>query len=474
MPLFGILTNFFIIKKKYQKNLKTFSLLWSLIIFNISILLLYFLNLSSYQFQLIGEISWFFSSNTNILIGLDGLSYFMILLTTFLIPICLLLSWNIEPHTKTLEYINFFFLLESILIGIFCSLDLFLFYILFEAVLIPMYFIVGIFGSRERKIRASYFLFLYTLVSSILMFVAILFLYFKTGTTSYLLLKTFKSFDYLTENICWIAFFFSFAVKMPLVPFHIWLPEAHAEAPTAGSVILAGILLKLGGYGFIRFSLGLFPDSSAFFSPFIHVLSVFGVIYASLTTFQQVDLKKIIAYSSVGHMGLVTAAIFSFNYEAIFGSVFLMLSHGIVSSGLFLMVGFLYEKHHTRVLKYYSGLIHVMPLFSFFFIVFTLGNIGLPGTSSFIGEILIIIGCFKMNSWTALLVSTGMVLGAGYSLWLCNRLLFGNIKKYSIKEFKDISRREFFILLPFLFLVFFLGLYPDIITNLLKTSILNL
>jgi len=314
------------------------------------------------------------------------------------------------------EYICLFFLLESILLGIFCCLDLFIFYLLFEAVLIPMYFIVGVFGSRERKIRASYFLFLYTLVSSILMFVAILFIYFKTGTTSYLILKTFCPLNFFIENYCWFAFFVSFAVKMPLLPFHVWLPEAHCEAPTAGSVILAGILLKLGGYGFIRFSLGLFPDSCAFFSPFVHTISIFGVVYASLTTLQQVDLKKIIAYSSVGHMGLVTIAIFSFNFEALLGSILLMLSHGVVSSALFVSVGLLYEKHHTRILKYYSGLIHTMPIFSGFFILFTLGNIGLPGTSSFIGEFLILLGCFKINTWSAIFVGSGMVFGAGYSL----------------------------------------------------------
>jgi len=337
-----------------------------------------------------------------------------------------------------------------------------------------MYFIVGVYGSRERKVRASYFLFLYTLVSSILMFVAILLIYFKTGTTSYLILKTFCPLNFALENYCFFAFFFSFAVKMPLVPFHVWLPEAHCEAPTAGSVILAGILLKLGGYGFIRFSLGLFPDSCAFFSPFIHTVSVFGVVYASLTTLQQVDLKKIIAYSSVGHMGLVTIAIFSFNYEALFGSVLLMLSHGIVSSALFLSVGVLYEKHHTRILKYYNGLMHTMPLFSCFFIIFTLGNIGLPATSSFVGEFLVLMGCFKVNSWTAILAASGMVLGAGYSLWLCNRLLFGNLKRYSIAQFQDLSRREFFLLLPFVFSTFIIGIYPNVITNFLKTTVVNL
>jgi NADH-quinone oxidoreductase subunit M len=290
-----------------------------------------------------------------------------------------------------------FLFLESILFGVFTSLDIMLFYLLFEAVLIPMYLIVGVYGSRERRIRASYLLFLYTLVSSIFMFLAILYIYFKTGTTDYLTLKTI-CLDFDVEKVCWLAFFLSFAVKMPLVPFHIWLPEAHCEAPTAGSVILAGILLKLGGFGFIRYSLGLFPASSAYFSPLIFTISVFGVVYASLTTLQQADLKKIIAYSSVGHMGLVTIGIFSANAQGILGSILLMISHGIVSGALFLCIGIVYERHHTRIVKYYGGLIHTMPLYSVCFIIFTLGNIGLPGTSSFIGEFLVIVGAFVSYS----------------------------------------------------------------------------
>lgn len=364
-------------------------------------------------------------------------------------------------------------MLESILIGIFCSLDLLMFYLLFEAVLIPMFFIVGIFGSRERKVRASYLLFLYTLVSSILLFIAILFIYFKTGTTNFILLKTFQ-FDPFVERICWLAFFSSFAVKMPIVPFHIWLPEAHCEAPTAGSVILAGILLKLGGYGFLRFSLGLFPDASSFFTPFIYVLSSFGVVYASLTTLQQVDLKKIIAYSSVGHMGLVTIGIFSGSIQGILGSIVLMVSHGITSGALFIAIGLLYERHHTRVVRYYTGLIHTMPLFSVFFIIFTLANLGLPTTSNFVGEFFVLVGCFKTNSWSTLFAGSGMVLGAGYSLWLCNRIIFGNIKQYSISFFKDLDRREFFIFLPFGFLTFLIGIYPDIILNFVCASFVTL
>ncbi len=336
-----------------------------------------------------------------------------------------------------------------------------------------MFFIVGVYGSRERRVRASYLLFLYTLLSSVFMLIAILGLYFWTGTTDFQKLRMIQL-DPSMGNWCWVAFFLSFGVKMPLVPFHVWLPEAHAEAPTSGSVILAGILLKLGGYGFIRFSLCLFPEASAFFTPLIYTISVFGVIYASLTTIQQIDLKKIIAYSSVGHMGLVTIGIFSGNFQGILGSILLMISHGIVSGALFLCIGVLYERHHTRIVKYYSGLIHTMPLFVVCFIIFTLGNIGLPATSSFVGEILIMFGCFESNSWVALLSGTGMVLGVGYSLWLCNRIAFGNIKQYSIIEFKDLTRREFYLFVPFVLLTFIVGLYPNVIISFLKASLLTI
>lgn len=356
--------------------------------------------------------------------------------------------------------------MQSFLFGIFTSLDLLLFYVFFEAVLIPMFLIIGIFGSRARRVRASYLLFLYTLLSSFFMFLAILFIYYKTGTTDYIVLKTVQL-NPLEEKLCWLGFFSSFAVKMPLVPFHIWLPEAHCEAPTSGSVILAGILLKLGGYGFLRFSIGLFPDASAFFTPLIYTISIFGVIYASITTLQQIDLKKIIAYSSVGHMGLVTIGLFSANAQGILGAVLLMISHGIVSCALFICVGILYERHHTRIVKYYSGLINTMPIFSVCFIIFSMGNIGLPSTSSFIGEFLVIVGCFETNTIAALLSASGMVLGGGYSLWLLNRILFGNMKTNSMALFKDLNRYELYLLAPFVFLTFLFGIFPQLVISLI-------
>jgi len=335
-----------------------------------------------------------------------------------------------------------------------------------------MYFIVGFYGSRQRKIRAAYMLFLYTLVSSILMFISILFIYLKTGSTNYLLLRQYE-FDLYTEYCCWLAFFSSFAVKMPLMPFHIWLPEAHCEAPTAGSVLLAGILLKLGGYGFLRYSITLFTTASAYFVPLIFILSVFGVLYASLTTLQQVDLKKIVAYSSVGHMGLVTIGIFSLTIQGIAGSIVLMLAHGISSSALFICIGFLYERYKTRIIKYYSGIMNTMPLFSICFIVFNMANLGLPLTSNFIGEFLVITGCFPVNNWVALLAGTSMVISAGYSLWLCNRVLFGNFKYYSVIFMKDLTRLESFILLPFVILTFIIGLYPEFVFVFIRSYLLN-
>jgi len=461
LPLFGAVFLTFLNKTNYTL-IRNFSLFWSLLIFNFSIVLLFFFDFTKTDLQLIETLPWFDGININLIVGIDGLALIMILLSAFLIPTCIMLCWNLSLKNQTKDYCIAFFVLESILFGIFTSLDIMLFYLLFEAVLIPMFLIIGFYGSRQRRIRSSYMLFIYTLFSSLLMFIAILFIFFKFGTTDYIILKT-MNFEPNTEKLCWFAFFLSFAVKMPLVPFHIWLPEAHCEAPTAGSLILAGILLKLGGFGFLRYSIGLFSDASAFFAPFVFLISALGVFYASLTTIQQIDLKKIIAYSSVGHMGVVTIGIFSGVNQGIVGSILLMVSHGIVSGALFLCVGLLYERHHTRIIKYFTGLIATMPLFSVCFTILTFANIGLPGTSSFIGEFLIITGAFLINSWVGFFAAIGMVLGGCYSLWLLNRILFGNIKINSINQYQDLTRLEFFYLLPYCFLAIFLGLYPDVL-----------
>jgi proton-translocating NADH-quinone oxidoreductase chain M len=362
-----------------------------------------------------------------------------------------------------------FLALESLLLLVFLVLDVLLFYLAFEAVLIPMFIIVGVFGSRDRKIRAAYQLFLYTLFGSVLMLVSIFCLYFYGGTTDLQILAATK-FSFWVQIFCWLAFFSSFAIKIPAIPFHVWLPEAHVEAPTAGSVVLAGVLLKLGGYGLLRFSFVLFHDACLFFTPFVLTISLISVLYASFTTLQQVDLKKIIAYSSVAHMNFVTLGLFSQNIVGLEGGLFLMLSHGIVSSALFLCVGMLYERHGTRLVKYYSGLVHVAPLYVFCFLFFTLANMGLPGTSSFIGEFLILLGVFQTSVFVTFFASVAMVLGAAYSLWLCNRISFGNLKTSSVSMFSDLNRRECFILLPFVLLTLFGGFYPDFFIRTMHSS----
>ena len=320
------------------------------------------------------------------------------------------------------------------MLAVFCMLDLLLFYVFFESVLLPMFLIIGVWGSRERKIRAAYQFFLYTLIGSLFMLLAILLIYFQTGTTDLQVLFV-SEFSLQRQFLLWFAFFASFAVKVPMIPVHIWLPEAHVEAPTSGSVILAGVLLKLGTYGFVRYSIPLFPDASVYFTPLVYTMSIIGIIYASLTTLRQIDLKKIIAYSSVAHMGFVTLGLFSLNIQGIEGALLLMLSHGFVASSLFLCIGVLYDRTHTRLVKYYGGLVHVMPLFSVFFLIFTMGNLSLPGTSSFVGEFLILVGVFQTNPFVATCAATGMILGGAYSIWLYNRVVFGNLKPFFIDAF---------------------------------------
>lgn len=470
-PLLGSLLVSFAPDSKIR-TIRSVGLCTSLITFIYSLFFWLQFDNSTPKFQFVETIEWLPYSNINFVLGLDGISLFFVILTTFLVPICILVGWsNIKNYKK--EYIIAFLVLESFMIAVFCMLDLLLFYVFFESVLIPMFIIIGVWGSRQRKIQAAYQFFLYTLLGSLFMLLAILLIFFQTGTTDLQILLT-TEFSERRQILLWLAFFASFAVKVPMVPVHIWLPEAHVEAPTAGSVILAGILLKLGTYGFLRFSIPMFPEATLYFTPFIYTLSVIAIIYTSLTTIRQIDLKKIIAYSSVAHMNFVTIGMFSLNMQGIEGSILLMLSHGLVSSALFLCVGALYDRHKTRLVRYYGGMVHTMPLFSVIFLFFTLANMSLPGTSSFIGEFLILVGAFQRNSLIATLAALGMVLGAAYSLWLYNRVVFGNFKPNFIHKFSDLNRREVFIFVPFILGVIWMGVYPEVFLESMHTSVSNL
>lgn len=404
--------------------------------------------------------------NYSLSFGLDGISVYFFFLSALLTFLCVLFVWDEERFkgiTLNLIVIEFFLLV------IFSSMNLLVFYVFFEAILVPMFVIIGLYGSRQRKIRAVYLFFFYTLISSILMLVILLYIYSSFGTfdVSKLLLMEIPS---EVQNIMWIAFFLSFATKIPMFPFHIWLPEAHVEAPTVGSVLLAGILLKLGVYGFLRFSITLFTDASFYFQPLVFTLAIIGVIFASLSALSQTDLKRIIAYSSVAHMNLVILGIFSFDLVGIEGSILQSLSHGFVSGGMFLLVGILYNRYHTRFISYYGGLVHFMPIYAIIFLIFTLANIALPGTSSFVGEFLLLLGVYKYNATSAILAALGVILSGSYSLWLYNRVMFGNLKLSYTQLFKDVSYLEFSVMLPLLFFVFLIGIFPDYILSYLHLS----
>nr|BBC77744.1 NADH dehydrogenase subunit 4 [Nitzschia sp. NIES-3581] len=423
-------------------------------------------------FQFVTKILWVPVLNLNVVLGIDGISLFFLLLTTFLIPLCILISWNaINSNLK--GYLISFLMIEFLLIGVFCVLDVLMFYILFESILIPMFLVIGIWGSRERKMLASYYFFLYTLLGSVVMLLSILYIYNQVGTTDYEILLTFVFSD-LEQKILWFTFFLAFAAKVPMVPVHLWLPEAHVEAPTAGSVILAGVLLKLGTYGFIRFSLPLFPQASFYFTPFVYTVSLVGIVYTSLTAIRQTDFKRIIAYTSVAHMNVVMLGIFSFNNVGIEGALLQSLSHGFVASALFVIIGVVYERYKTRLVKYYGGFVHTMPLYVSIFLFFTMANIGLPGTSGFIGEFLIFAGSFKVNSSITFFGATGMILGGCYALWLFNRIAFGNLKSQYVKQTLDINKREFFIFVPLICYTLILGLTPEAYLSSIHMSVNNL
>ncbi|QDZ02859.1 NADH-quinone oxidoreductase subunit M [Nitratireductor mangrovi] len=407
-------------------------------------------------FQMVEKTEWL-GGGISYHMGVDGISMLFVILTTFLMPLCILASWqSVEKRVK--EYMISFLILETLMIGVFCALDIVLFYVFFEAGLIPMFIIIGVWGGK-RRVYASFKFFLYTLLGSVLMLLAVMAMYWQAGTTDIPTLLT-HSFPATMQSWLWIAFFASFAVKMPMWPVHTWLPDAHVEAPTAGSVILAGILLKMGGYGFLRFSLPMFPLASADFAPFVFALSVVAIIYTSLVALMQEDIKKLIAYSSVAHMGYVTMGIFALNQEGIQGGIFQMLSHGLVSGALFLCVGVVYDRMHTREIAAYGGLVNNMPKYAVVFLIFTMANVGLPGTSGFIGEFLTLLGIFKVNTWVAFLATTGVILSAAYALWLYRRVVFGALTKESLKGMLDLSTREKVVIYPLVLFVIFFGVYP--------------
>jgi NADH-quinone oxidoreductase subunit M len=450
-----------------KRNIRNVALFTTVLTFLISLKIWIDFDRQAAGFQMVENVPWigdFMSYH----MGVDGISMLFVILTTFLMPFAILASQE-AISSRVREYMVAFLILETFMIGVFCSLDIMLFYVFFEAGLIPMFLIIGVWGGK-RRVYASFKFFLYTLLGSLLMLLAIMAMYWQAGTTDITELLT-HAFPHQMQTWLWLAFFASFAVKMPMWPVHTWLPDAHVEAPTAGSVILAAILLKMGGYGFLRFSLPMFPLASADFAPFVFVLSVIAIIYTSLVALAQEDMKKLIAYSSVAHMGYVTMGIFTANVYGIEGAIFQMLSHGLISGALFLCVGVVYDRMHTREIAAYGGLVNRMPNYAVVFLIFTLANVGLPGTSGFLGEFLTLLGIFKVNTWVAVFATTGVVLSAAYALWLYRRVIFGVLDKESLKTILDLTPREKLLLYPLAALVIFFGVYPAPVFNVISASV---
>ena len=422
---------------------------------------------STPDFQMVEKAGWLGGTITYHM-GVDGISMLFVILTTFLMPLCILASWE-AIQTRVKEYMIAFLVLETLVIGVFCALDFVLFYLFFEGGLIPMFLIIGVWGGA-RRVYASFKFFLYTFLGSVLMLLAMMAMYWHAGTTDIPTLMT-ADFSYDMQFWLWLAFFASFAVKMPMWPVHTWLPDAHVEAPTAGSVILAGILLKMGGYGFLRFSLPMFPEASETFAPLVFALSVIAIVVTSLIALVQEDIKKLIAYSSVAHMGFVTMGIFTFTRQGIDGAIFQMLSHGLISSALFLCVGVVYDRLHTREIKAYGGIVERMPIYAAIFLVFTMGNVGLPGTSGFVGEFLTLLAAFKTNTLVAFVATTGVILSAAYALYLYRQVVFGPLEKPSLKALTDVTPREIVVLAPLVVLTILFGFYPAPILDVTGASV---
>ena len=458
LPLIGALFLLFITgRDEASENLvRWIALLVTGVTFVLSLVLWARFDPTQTGFQFVENYAWI-GNSIGYRMGVDGISVLFVVLTAFLMPICVIASWT-SVHARVREYLIVFLILETLMIGAFATLDLAMFYVFFEGTLIPMFLIIGIWGGA-RRIQASYKFFFYTFTGSVLMLLAIMAMYWQGGTTDISKLLTVK-FPPGMQIWLWLAFFASFAVKMPMWPFHRWLPEAHVEAPTGGSVILAAILLKFGGYGFLRFSLPMFPDASAHLANFVFVLSVAAIILTSLVALVQTDMKKLIAYSSVAHMGFVTMGIFSGTVNGVQGALFQMISHGLVSAALFLCVGVIYDRMHTREISAYGGLVHRMPLYAFVFMGFTMANVGLPGTSGFVGEFLTMIGTFQVSTWTVFGAAFGVIFSAAYALWLYRRVVFGRLTKDSLKDIMDLNWREGLILVPLMVLVIFFGFYP--------------
>jgi NADH-quinone oxidoreductase subunit M len=462
-------------RAQIEKNAPLVALVTSLAVFGLSVLLLISFKADSAEIQFYEELDWL-GGGIKYRMGVDGISILFVLLTTFLTPLCILGSMS-SIKKRMLEYMVAFLIMESLMIGVFCALDMVLFYIFFEAVLLPMFIIIGVWGG-DNRVYAAYKFFLYTLLGSVLMLAAMLWLYNYSGqvlgegnaTTD---MRQLAQLDIPAgaQTWLWLAFFASFAVKIPMWPVHTWLPDAHVQAPTAGSVILAGVLLKLGGYGLLRFSIPMFPDASLYFAPMVFWLSVIAVIYTSLVAYRQHDMKKLIAYSSVAHMGFVTMGIFAINMQGVQGAIFQMLSHGVVSGALFFAVGVIYDRMHTREISFYGGIVKYMPIYAAVFMLFTMANVGLPGTSGFVGEILTMVGAYQVNPWIAFGAAFGMILSAVYALNLYREVIFGEVKNDKLKGILDMNKREIIIMVPLAVMTIVLGVYPSLITDITASSV---